>query len=353
MPDTPKIANALAMSNDSISTFLYTGLLCLGIALLVQTLGGGAFWANAVVSFSIGWSINLSFLLFGDLTTRWLHPYVASIPLTAVGLAFGLTVSGVAVFGNPWYFFIGGYETLVLSVFFGVVGFAIFSTRGRLAGAEAELALAAVERERQEKLLTQTELRLLQAQIEPHFLFNTLSNIAGLIHKQPDAAEQTLINLTTLLRSTLKRTRSEDTNLGEEMQIARAYLEIQAIRMQGRLKYEICCDEQYHCLPLPPLLVQPLIENAIKHGIDPNDRGGDIKVNVERSDHQLIIRVADTGCGVDSPNTKKSKGTGTGLRNVRDRLTALYGSEAQLVLSDNVPHGMVAALTLPWSEENR
>jgi signal transduction histidine kinase len=335
----------LSANRENVSTFIYTGLLCLGIALLISALTGSSFGPNAVVSFSIGWSINLSFVLFRDLLGRWLHPYLASIPLTALGLCFGLIVGATATFGDPWVFFTSGYETLVLGVFFGVVGFAIFSTRGRLNAVEAELAHAEAERERQEKLLMQTELRLLQAQIEPHFLFNTLSNIAGLIHKQPDAAESTLLNLTTLLRATLKRTRQAETSLGEEIEIARAYLEIQAIRMQGRLQYEIHCDASSLALPLQPLLVQPLVENAIKHGIDPCETGGTITIDIKHQGDMLTITVTDTGCGVDSPHD--TAGTGTGLKNVRERLQGLYGDSAQLLLTDNEPRGMIATLHIP------
>ena len=325
--------------------FAHTGLLCLAIALLVQGLFGGPFWANAITSFSIGWSINLSFILFGNFVQRWLSPYIASIPLTAVGLCAGMVIAGLIIVADPLFFFIESYATLLLGVFFGIVGFAIFSTRGRLIAVQAELAQAAAHRERQEKLLTQTELKLLQAQIEPHFLFNTLSNIAGLIHQDPNAAEHTLLNLTTLLRASLRRTREEATTLAEELEIAQAYLEIQGIRMQGRLNYHIDCDLQLSNHPLPPLLVQPLIENAIKHGIDPQEEGGSIDISARVNNNELHIDVADTGAGIDV--NRPTAGTGTGLKNVRERLQALYGEKANLTLADNQPQGMIATLVLP------
>jgi sensor histidine kinase YesM len=329
--------------------FAHTGLLCLAIALMVQSLVGGPFWANATTSFSIGWSINISFILFGDFVQRWLSPYIASIPLTAFGLCMGMVIAGLITVSDPLFFFIEGYATLVLGVFFGIVGFAIFSTRGRLIAVEAELAQASAHRERQEKLLTQTELKLLQAQIEPHFLFNTLSNIAGLIHQDPAAAEQTLLNLTTLLRSSLKRTREDATTLAEELEIAQAYLEINAIRMQGRLSYHILCDPQLSNLPLPPLLVQPLIENAIKHGIDPKEEGGSIDVSARIEDNKVHIDITDTGAGIDA--NQATAGTGTGLKNVRERLRVLYGDRGDLTLTDNQPHGMIATLVLPLDVE--
>jgi sensor histidine kinase YesM len=190
---------------------------------------------------------------------------------------------------------------------------------------------------------------LLQAQIEPHFLFNTLSNIAGLIHQDPAAAEQTLLNLTTLLRSSLKRTREDATTLAEELEIAQAYLEINAIRMQGRLSYHIRCDPQLSSLPLPPLLVQPLIENAIKHGIDPKEEGGSIDVSARIEDNEVHIDITDTGAGIEA--NQPTAGTGTGLKNVRERLRVLYGDRGDLTLTDNQPHGMIATLVLPLDVE--
>jgi LytS/YehU family sensor histidine kinase len=214
---------------------------------------------------------------------------------------------------------------------------------------QAALAQADADRARQEKLLTQTELKLLQAQIEPHFLFNTLSNIAGLIHSDPDAAEQTLLNLTTLLRSSLKRTRADATTLKEELEIARAYLDIQAIRMHGRLRYTIKSDPQLDLCPLPPLLVQPLVENAIKHGIDRSEEGGSIGIAVRATGNQIEIMVSDTGSGIN-PDAPVS-GTGTGLKNVRERLRALYQGQATLTLTENQPHGMMATLCLPREDK--
>ncbi|NOX51262.1 MAG: sensor histidine kinase, partial [Gammaproteobacteria bacterium] len=226
-------------------------------------------------------------------------------------------------------------------------GFLMFGTRARLLRANIELARAATEQERQQVLIVNTELRLLQAQIEPHFLFNTLSNIIGLIHKEPDLAEQTLLNLTTLLRSSLDRTRSAETTLAEEIEISRAYLEIHSIRMQGRLRYNIDYDPAIKNLPLAPLLVQPLVENAIKHGIDPLEQGGEISISASVEDNCAIICVADNGRGID-PHKPPSTHS-TGLANVRDRLDALYHNNASLKLAENPPSGVRATLTLPLS----
>ncbi len=326
-------------------TLLHTGLFCLAIALLLWWLEG---FENLdgylAVSFAIGWSINVSFILFNNAALKVMSPYIAPIPLTAFGLGVGLMLGGTYVAGNPLLFFTENNGTLLVGLFFGVVGIAIFSTRGRLLATQRELAQAQARHERQQKLLMQTELRLLQAQIEPHFLFNTLSNIAGLIHRDPDTAEHTLLHLTTLLRATLNRTRETVTTLEEELAIARAYLEIQRTRMQDRLGFSIECEEGIGSTPLPPLLVQPLVENAIKHGIEPSEDGGEVKVSVTANDDTVTVTVSDTGLGIGQA---ASGGTGTGLSNVRERLRTLYDGEAGLQLTENQPRGMIATVTLP------
>jgi LytS/YehU family sensor histidine kinase len=268
------------------------------------------------------------------------------IPIVAIGLLAGLVIAGSMLFGEPLHFITRDYYSLLLGIFFGVIGFAIFGTRARLMEARAELALAATQHEAQEKLLLETELKLLQAQIEPHFLFNTLSNVVGLIRKEPDVAEQTLLNLTTLLRAFLKRTREESSSLAEELEIIRAYLDIQSIRMRGRLSYTVAADDAVGHTQLPPLLVQPLVENAIKHGIDPAEDGGAVDVTAHLVGQDLLIEVADTGIGFDD----SAGGNGTGLGNVRNRLRALYGDRASMTITEREPRGVAVTLTLPATE---
>lgn len=331
----------------TLVTYIYTSLLCLGIAITNWVLDWGVpFWASMVVSFSIGLSINSMFVFLQKPCEAYFSPYIAAIPLTGVGLAIGLLLAGTFVASDPLFFFADNYATLALGVFFGILGFILFSTRSRLLEMRAQLALAEIEQEKQARLILQTELKLLQAQIEPHFLFNTLSNIAGLIHSQPDIAEETLLNLTTLLRSSLSRTRQTETTLKEELDIARAYLEIHKTRMQGRLSFAIDTPIQdLENVPVPPLLVQPLVENAIKHGIDPKEEGGSIRIVVDADDRQLFITVRDDGIGIDL----SSPSSGTGLANVRHRLSTLYGTSASLSLREGADGGVEALLQIPRS----
>ena len=328
-----------------LKVFFYTTVFCIGIGITIWATDPEAdLLSSLIVSFCIGWSINLSFYVLDDVIQRHLSPYIAPILPTAIGLGAGLLLAGTLVTGNPWFFYTENYFTLVTGVFFGIVGFLLFGTHSRLLQAQAELATANAEHAQREKLLTETELKLLQAQIEPHFLFNTLSNIASLIHEEPATAEKTLLNLTTLLRATLDRTRSETTTLAQELQIASAYLEIQATRMRGRLTYEVINHTDSATTKLPPLIVQPLIENAVKHGIEPSETGGHIKVEVDTVGDHLEIQVHDNGLGF--PGADQNKPASTGLPNVRERLSALF-EDASLKLTEPESGGVCATLRIP------
>jgi sensor histidine kinase YesM len=336
----------------SWSSLGYTVLFCLAIALLLWVMDFiNPLLPLITVSLSIGLSINLTFIMAQDRLSQFLSPYLAAVPLTAVGLSIGLAIAGLLVAGKPTLFFSDDYATLLIGVFFAIVGSSIFMIRSQLLAAQAQLAEAEAQHQAQEKLLLETELKLLQAQIEPHFLFNTLSNVVGLIHKDPQAAEETLLNLTTLLRSSLQRTRDTTTTLAQELTMVEAYLKIQSIRMQDRLRYDFIpagiveagseLHDQMQAHALPPLLLQPLVENAVKHGIDPSETGGNVSITVTTANNRLDITIADTGVGMST--TAKA---GTGLDNVRQRLHALYGERASLTVTENKPTGVVVHLSI-------
>ena len=340
--------------------FFYNTLFCLAIAGVLEYVDypyTPLFGDTVIVSLSIGWSIHLAYHLLGGLLDNFFPVYFSVILLTAIGLSVGLLIAGTIVAGNPLLFFQDNYTSLVLGVFFGIVGLVIFSTRENLAKVKAQLTQARINKQQQEKLQLETELKLLQAQIEPHFLFNTLSNVIGLVHTKPLQAEQTLINLTTLLRSSLQRTREQSVTLVEEFTIVKAYLDIQKIRMQGRLSYtfspgNFTDDLSLKLWPLAPLLVQPIVENAVLHGIDPSESGGSIHVDAKVVESNLLITIADSGLGIcqDGP-AKESSGMGAGLSNVRSRLKILYGDAASLTVADNKPTGVIVTLLIPRKEQ--
>ena len=331
-----------------LTSFALVGLFSLAIAVLVWWLTEdfGSFPQILLVSLCIGWSVNLAFALAHEPLSRWLGPWLAPAPVVAIGLAFGLLLAGALVVGRPLHFFSQDFGTPALGLFFGITGFLIFGARERLRETRNLLAAAELKQSRQEKLLAETELRLMQAQIEPHFLFNTLSNVTQLIRSNPDLAESTLANLTTLLRGSLARTRSSDSTLGQEADFAEAYLAIQAIRMQGRLRYELDVPEALREIPLPPLLIQPLLENAVIHGVEAQPEGGEILFTARQMDGELMLDVSDTGAGVSEGENL----SGTGLRNVRDRLRLRYGPAASLSLASAFPDGFHASIGIPLAE---
>jgi two-component system, LytTR family, sensor kinase len=200
------------------------------------------------------------------------------------------------------------------------------------------------------RLASEAELRALRAQINPHFLFNALTTIGYLIGTSPERALRTLLQLTELLRRVL---RSDDgpSTLGEEVALLRAYLEIEQARFEERLSVEIDVPRTLLNAQLPPLLVQPLVENAIKHGIAPFRRPGRLALRAHVDDKELVIAVEDSGPGLDPMVANRSvKGNGVGLRNVEERLARAYGDRAALRLTSTAERGTTAELRLPYAE---
>ena len=235
--------------------------------------------------------------------------------------------------------------TTATALIFGILAIWHFHDEARMLEAQAEARAERLQRVEQEALASRTQLALLQAQIEPHFLFNTLSNVVGLIEAQPTVARTMLLDLTSLLRTSLARTRQPIVTLGEELDLLRAYLGIMAVRMGDRLRWQIEADDTALALHLPPLLVQPLVENAIRHGLEPKAEGGHLAIRCRHEADMAIIEVEDSGCGfVDTADADS-----VGLANVRERLRAYYGSAASLTIESNAFGGVTACLHLPWS----
>jgi len=204
-----------------------------------------------------------------------------------------------------------------------------------------------LERERRraaEALQAETlaRLSLLQAQIEPHFLFNTLANIHSLIKEDPDAASHVLEQLNAYLRTSLRRTREPTSTVGDELELVEILLAIAAVRLGSRLEYSISAPTELRSAPLPPLLLQPLVENAVRHGIEPAVAGGRIRIDVRRHDGALELTVDDSGVGLEAEAPK-----GVGLANVRARLESLYGPRGRLEFYAGEPHGVIAKLIVP------
>ena len=188
----------------------------------------------------------------------------------------------------------------------------------------------------------QARLQLMQAQIEPHFLFNTLANVKRLCATDADDGRELLVQLMLYLRAALPRLREGDATLGTELKLAQAYLAILKIRMGDRLHVVVEVPAQSLTIAFPPMALLTLVENAVKHGLAPAPHGGAIKICVEQRGSQLQVTVADTGVGL-----RGTGGSGIGISNTRARLAAMFGGEAELTLAANKPSGVVAVISLP------
>ncbi|MBL8517961.1 MAG: histidine kinase [Betaproteobacteria bacterium] len=239
-----------------------------------------------------------------------------------------------------------GPKVLVAGLVVGLV-YAVFMVsviryrRHQLLEKNAELEARARE-ERLVRSLTDAKLKLMQAQVEPHFLFNTLSSVKQLAERGAPEAAQLTGNLITFLRAGMSGLRGDQATLGAEVDMAAAYLAIMKTRMGARLSSIIDVPENLRTFRMPPAMLISLVENAIKHGIEPSPKGGEVRVTVRVAGEGIDIIVADTGRGMsDIP------GGGVGLANIRERLAALFVDRAALTLAENDPHGFVARMHLP------
>lgn len=222
---------------------------------------------------------------------------------------------------------------------------AFFVGRERLARARADAANERARAETVERQAVQAQLQVLQAQLEPHMLFNTLANVQGLIAIDPPRAQHMLDQLIQYLRATLGSSRAQQTTLAQEFALLDAYLGLMAVRMGERLKYALDLPQELRSTPLPPMLLQPLVENAIAHGIEPKVEGGTVRVSAALRDGAIVLTVADNGRGPDAPSGKP--GTNVGMANTRARLAAVYGERASLSLLPAEPTGAIATILLP------
>ncbi|HWH42024.1 MAG TPA: histidine kinase [Usitatibacter sp.] len=229
-----------------------------------------------------------------------------------------------------------------LGIGFGCVVVATIMLREKYARDQARILRAESERHQLEKGMLEARLQLMQAQVEPHFLFNTLANVQHLVETDPQAAARMLDSLIRYLRAAVPQMREAHSTLGREVEMARAFLEIQQVRMGARLAFRIDVPEPLRARDFPPMMLISLVENAIKHGVDPCCECGTVVIRAEEQEGRLRVCVADTGEGV-----KPKEGGGLGLANIRERLKTLYGGAAALVLEENAPHGVTAAIEVP------
>jgi len=209
------------------------------------------------------------------------------------------------------------------------------------------------------RLATEAELRALRAQINPHFLFNTLTTLGYLMQAAPERALSTLYNLTDLLRAVLHRSAREFCSLAEEVELVEAYLAIEGARFEERLRVEIDVPGELADVRIPPLLLQPLVENAVKHGVAPSRAGGDVRVSARTTGHGpvaftgdavLCLSVSDTGAGASPAELRRGRERGVGLANVEQRLRRYYGDRAALAVRSVAGEGTTVEIWLPVAQ---
>jgi signal transduction histidine kinase len=207
----------------------------------------------------------------------------------------------------------------------------------------AALASATAAEEGLKRQLAEAELKMMQAQVEPHFLFNTLASVDYLIETDPPRASQMQKNLIAYLRAALPEMREGSTTLGKEVALCRAYLEILRVRMDERLQTAINVPQGLLNAQFPPMMLQSLVENSIKHGLEPKPEGGSVTISADVANGRLRVRVADTGLGFTH-----GAASGVGLSNIRERLKQLYGGDASFVVEANAHGGTIATIEVPY-----
>jgi hypothetical protein len=340
--------------------WIWTALLAVMLAALFTVLGvlfkyrgetlpelsRWAFWfgKNLVVCGTIAALTHVLFDLLGPWAKRrmpaWSRRqqtlFFAGVPMVGmlVGWPLGLALAGVDVlgwFGSPIGARIAA-GSLLLSLVIMAVLHGLFALNARQLEAD--------------RRATEAQLKLLQAQMEPHFLFNTLANVLSLMEHDALVARRTLAAFTDYLRATLGGMRRALAPLEAELALAEAYLRVVEVRMAERLRWHIDAEASARAALLPPLLLQPLVENAIEHGLAPQLAGGELAIRARCEGPALVVEVRDNGTGAQGTAPARTNGQGMALSNIRQRLAAHYGGEASLELTALEP-GTMARLRVP------
>ncbi|UXH79884.1 sensor histidine kinase [Roseateles amylovorans] len=319
-------------------TFIYCFFISLACSFCCQSLRHVVGWIRWRVRRYFGWPVDGPYdwpgwpLMLGCLLLGSLVGY--SLGVEMANFVTGFQERGLL--NSNWRRALGG---MLFSLFPGVALTLFFLGRSRLAAAEAKAELA-------RRQAAETQLRLLESQLEPHMLFNTLANLRVLIGMDAERAQAMLDHLIAFLRATLSASRSERHALGDEFARLGDYLALMQVRMGSRLRFEFDLPEALSDIPVPPLLLQPLAENAIKHGLEPHVGGGLLRIGARVEAAELILEVDDDGRGLD-PQASPSPGGGFGTQQVRERLAVAFGAAATLELSARPEGGTRARIRIP------
>ncbi len=287
------------------------------------------------------------------------HPVWRLIAAVAVGTCIATVLIVVIkgyVIGDAEYAVskvvhkLGWFLGTAMSAFMVGLFFSLFFLlKFREARSTAALHQAEAERHLLSRHAVEAELKLMQAQVEPHFLFNTLASVQYLTETDPRAAGKMLSHLIEYLRAALPQLRASSTTLGKEVELAAAYLNILQMRMGARLTFAVDVPPDLAQHSFPPNLLISLVENAIKHGVEPAADGGNVQIIARRAGESVVVDVIDTGRGGAAAVTEQP-GNGVGLSNVRERLAALYGAHGRFTLLEVPSQGTRATLSIPFAE---
>ncbi|MBC3873852.1 sensor histidine kinase [Undibacterium flavidum] len=283
---------------------------------------------------------------------RWVARWVLQVAAVAIVVPFAAALSyTLTTIGDPvpWYTVqtkLNGCGQMIGAGLLFSPWIAMSALYRHINGQAQRQALSfELERSEFARDALDSRLRLLQAQVEPHFLFNTLANVRELVDSGSSQASQVLGSLIAYLRAAVPNLNSAASTLGQELELVRAYLELMHMRMPDRLQFSFDVDEAALQISCPPMSLLTLVENAVRHGIDPSEEGGRIEVSVQLKNDRCVARVSDTGVGMNG--LQGSKGLGTGLANLRERLQLVFADQAQLSLSAIEPHGFHAEINFP------
>ncbi|MDQ3028142.1 MAG: histidine kinase [Pseudomonadota bacterium] len=330
----------------TVKRVLWVAAICAAATGMVVWLFLNTYLDLLVTALCVGFTSMLLFTVAGNVRQDRLPREAMQVLAVVVGSVLGTILAGLVKGRDVNQMFTerlaGVAISMGLGIGFGCVVVAAMMLREKHARDQARILRAEAERHQLEKNILQARLQLMQAQVEPHFLFNTLANVQHLVATDATSASRVLESLIRYLRAALPQMREDATSLGRELEMARAFLEIHRVRMGSRLGFAIEVPESLKARAFPPMMLISLVENAIKHGVDPCCDAGIITIRAEEADGRLKVSVTDTGEGVIP-----KKGGGVGLTNIRERLKALYGASAKLVLEENAPHGVVASIEVP------
>ena len=340
---------------DLLYTALWNTLIALGISLALTTFGnwrtsfltlfGYSMLASQCVGFPIHGALRLLEAVVPPTTGR-LNARLLELAAIVLCAAFGIAVSGAILRGTLPTLHIGAIgEQLVFGLVIGVGILAVLVAGERRIERQTLAARQQQQMATAARLLAEAQLSALQAQIEPHFLYNTLANVVSLIDSQPLHAKRMLERFIDYLRASLAASRAGSATLGAELELASSYLDVLSVRMGERLRWRIEADDAARALPIAPMLIQPLVENAVMHGLEPKVDGGEIVLHAAVVDGVLRVEVRDSGRGLVAAPPRP--GGGVGLSNLRVRVRQLHGPGARLELLDNPGGGVVARLILP------